>query len=151
MRWRRMSRILVVDDLEENRRLILDLFEDSEYTIETASDGLEALERAFAQPPDLVLMDVNMPRLDGFEACIRLKADPRTRLVPVVLVTALSAREDRIKGISAGCDDFLTKPVDLEAARRPHSQRPAYEGTRRRARGGRERSRQPGDSPRGQG
>ncbi len=109
-----MPRILVVDDLEQNRRLLLELLGDTSYEIETAFDGLEALEKAFAQPPDLVLMDVNMPRLDGFEACRRLKADPRTHLIPVVLVTALSAREDRIRGISAGCDDFLTKPVDLE-------------------------------------
>lgn len=109
-----MSRVLIVDDFEQNRRLLLDLLEDSGYEIQTACDGVEALEKAFAQPPDLVLMDVNMPRLDGFEACRRLKADERTRLVPVVLVTALSAREDRIRGISAGCDDFLTKPVDLE-------------------------------------
>src|SRR6185503_21120739 len=69
---------------------------------------------AFARPPDLILMDVSMPRLDGLEACRRLKGDERTHLVPVVLVTGLTAREDRISGIAAGCDDFLTKPVDSE-------------------------------------
>ena len=72
------------------------------------------MERATANPPDLILMDVTMPRLTGFEACRRLKADPRTELVPIVLVTGLLAREDRIQGIAAGCDDFLTKPVDSE-------------------------------------
>jgi putative two-component system response regulator len=84
------------------------------HDLETAKDGQEALERATANPPDLILMDVTMPRLTGFEACRRLKADPRTELVPIVLVTGLLAREDRIQGIAAGCDDFLTKPVDSE-------------------------------------
>jgi putative two-component system response regulator len=72
------------------------------------------VEKALAAPPDLVIMDVSMPRLSGIEACRILKADERTRFVPVVLVTALVAREDRIAGIGAGCDDFLTKPVDFE-------------------------------------
>jgi cyclic di-GMP phosphodiesterase len=72
------------------------------------------VERALADPPDVILMDVAMPRLDGFEACRRLKSDERTHLVPIVLVTGLVAREDRIQGIAAGCDDFLTKPVDSE-------------------------------------
>ena len=72
------------------------------------------MEKALADPPDLILMDVSMPRMTGFEACRRLKADERTHLVPLVLVTGLVAREDRIQGIAAGCDDFLTKPVDSE-------------------------------------
>jgi putative two-component system response regulator len=108
------TRILVVDDLAENREILTALLAPEGHEIETAKDGLEAVERATAHPPDLILMDVTMPRLTGFEACRRLKSDPRTELVPIVLVTGLLAREDRIQGIAAGCDDFLTKPVDSE-------------------------------------
>ena len=107
-------RILLVDDEPANVDVLAGLLELEGYRLETAFDGQQALEQALADPPDLVLMDVQMPRLNGFEACRRLKSDPRTHLVPVVLVTALSAREDRIQGIAAGCDDFLTKPVDAE-------------------------------------
>ena len=110
MKWR----ILIVDDLAENREILTGLLESEGHDLETAKDGMEAVERATANPPDLILMDVTMPRLTGFEACRRLKADPRTELVPIVLVTGLLAREDRIQGIAAGCDDFLTKPVDSE-------------------------------------
>lgn len=108
------ARILIVDDLAANREILTGLLEAEGHDLDTASDGLEALEHATANPPDLILMDVTMPRLTGFEACRRLKADPRTELVPIVLITGLLAREDRIQGIAAGCDDFLTKPVDSE-------------------------------------
>jgi putative two-component system response regulator len=108
------ARILVVDDLPENRDIMAGLLEPEGYDVQTAKDGREALDMALAAPPDLILMDVSMPRMTGFEACRALKADERTHLVPVVLVTGLTAREDRIKGIAAGCDDFLTKPVDSE-------------------------------------
>jgi cyclic di-GMP phosphodiesterase len=110
----RQPRVLIVDDLPENREILLGLLETEGYALEAASDGQEAVERALADPPDVILMDVAMPRLDGFEACRRLKSDERTHLVPIVLVTGLVAREDRIQGIAAGCDDFLTKPVDSE-------------------------------------
>ena len=108
------TRILIVDDLAENREILTGLLEAEGHELETAKDGQEAIDRATANPPDLILMDVTMPRLTGFQACRRLKADPRTELVPIVLVTGLLAREDRIQGIAAGCDDFLTKPVDSE-------------------------------------
>jgi putative two-component system response regulator len=108
------ARILVVDDLPENREILMGLLEPEGYTVITAKDGQEGLDKALADPPDLILMDVSMPRMTGFEACRRLKADERTHLVPLVLVTGLVAREDRIQGIAAGCDDFLTKPVDSE-------------------------------------
>jgi putative two-component system response regulator len=107
-------RILIVDDLPENLEVLEGLLEPEGYRIERAVDGQEAVERALGQPPDLILMDVSMPRLSGFDACRRLKEDERTHLVPIVLVTGLTAREDRIAGIAAGCDDFLTKPVDAE-------------------------------------
>ena len=107
-------RVLVVDDLPDNLEMLRELLEPEGYCVETAADGQEAIDKALAAPPDLVLMDVSMPRVDGLEACRRLKADPRTRLVPVVLVTALGHRENRLRGIAAGADDFLTKPVDIE-------------------------------------
>jgi putative two-component system response regulator len=107
-------RILIVDDLPENRDILTGLLEPEGFALETAKDGQEAVEKALGNPPDLILMDVSMPRLTGFDACRKLKADERTHLVPIVLVTGLVAREDRIQGIAAGCDDFLTKPVDSE-------------------------------------
>jgi putative two-component system response regulator len=110
----RQPRVLVVDDLVENREILCGLLGNEGYLLETACDGQEAVERALLSPPDLILMDVAMPRMTGFEACRRLKNDERTHLVPIVLVTGLVAREDRIQGIAAGCDDFLTKPVDSE-------------------------------------
>ena len=110
----RQPRVLIVDDLAENREILSGLLESEGYLLDTARDGQEAVERALADPPDLILMDVSMPRLNGFDACRRLKADERTHLVPLVLITGLVAREDRIQGIAAGCDDFLTKPVDTE-------------------------------------
>jgi putative two-component system response regulator len=110
----RTPRVLIVDDLPENRDILGGLLEPEGYVVETARDGQEAVEKALADPPDLILMDVSMPRMNGFEACRQLKADERTHLVPLVLVTGLVAREDRIEGIAAGCDDFLTKPVDTE-------------------------------------
>jgi putative two-component system response regulator len=108
------ARILIVDDMPENLDILSGLLEPEGYHVETAHDGQEAVERALAEPPDLILMDVSMPRLTGLEACRQLKADPRTQLVPILLITGLGAREDRIDGIAAGCDDFLTKPVDFE-------------------------------------
>jgi putative two-component system response regulator len=108
------ARILIVDDLPENLDILGGLLEPEGYSIDTARDGQEAVEKALAHPPDLILMDVSMPRMTGFEACRRLKQDERTQLVPIVLVTGLGARDDRIEGIAAGCDDFLTKPVDFE-------------------------------------
>jgi putative two-component system response regulator len=108
------SRILVVDDLRENREILASLLDPEGYTVETARVGDEAREKAFARPPDLVVFDVGMPRMSGFEVCRRLKEDERTHLVAVVLVTGLTAPKDRISGIAAGCDDFLTKPIDSE-------------------------------------
>jgi putative two-component system response regulator len=108
------QRVLVVDDMEDHRELVVDLLLDEGYCVDVATDGLKALDAAFGAPPDLVLLDVTMPGLSGFEVCRRLKADSRTRLVPVVMITGLNAREDRVQGIAAGCDDFLTKPVDVE-------------------------------------
>jgi putative two-component system response regulator len=107
------ARVLVVDDEDANRKLLTRLLRQ-DYDITLASDGDEALAILERTDVDLVLLDVQMPGPDGFEVCERLKRSPRTRLVPVVLVTGLGAREHRIRGISAGADDFLTKPFDPE-------------------------------------
>jgi putative two-component system response regulator len=102
----------VVDDIAGNVSLLRSLLERDGYAVSIASSGGEALAAAAGAPPDLVLLDVMMPGIDGFETCRRLKALPRMRLVPVVLVTALHQSTDRITGIDAGADDFLTKPFN---------------------------------------
>jgi two-component system cell cycle response regulator len=106
------GRILVVDDIEANVRLLQAKLAAEYYDVLTASDGATALEKAVREQPDLVLLDVMMPGMDGFETCRRMKDDPATRHIPVVLVTALDGRGDRITGLEAGADEFLNKPID---------------------------------------
>jgi two-component system cell cycle response regulator len=106
------ARILVVDDIAANIRLLQAKLQAEYYDVLTATNGAEALAAASAQQPDIVLLDVMMPGMDGFEVCRRLKHDPETRHIPVVLVTALDDRADRIVGLEAGADEFLTKPID---------------------------------------
>jgi len=106
------GRILVVDDIEANVRLLQAKLQAEYYHVLTAADGATALAIAAEEKPDLVLLDVMMPGMDGFEVCRRLKDDPATRHIPIVLVTALDGRADRITGLEAGADEFLTKPID---------------------------------------
>ena len=106
------ARILVVDDIEANVRLLEAKLNVEYYEVSVAYDGPGALKAAAANRPDIILLDVMMPGMDGFEVCRRLKADPNTRHIPVVLVTALDGRQDRLTGLKAGADDFLTKPID---------------------------------------
>ena len=106
------GRILIVDDLAENRDLLTRLLVGDGHLVYTATNGAGALELVAREQPDLVLLDVMMPRLNGFEVCRELKRNPSTRLIPVVLVTALYDSEDKMRGIEAGADDFLTKPVN---------------------------------------
>jgi putative two-component system response regulator len=105
-------KILVADDEAANRQLLEEILRAQGYNVILAHDGRGALEEFERHNPDLVLLDVMMPQLDGFEVCRRVKRAPGTCLVPVVLVTALSATEDRVRGIEAGADDFLNKPVE---------------------------------------
>jgi putative two-component system response regulator len=107
-----MPTVLVVDDDAANRELLVELLTAEGLESVTAVDGEACLDEFFRIHPDLVLLDVEMPKLDGFSVCRRLKAEATTRLTPVVLVTARSAVEDRVRGIEAGADDFLTKPVE---------------------------------------
>ena len=104
--------ILIVDDEPFNVDYLEQELEDLGYRTVSAVNGQDALDRVAADPPDLILLDVMMPVLDGFAACTRLKERDETRLIPVIIMTALDAMEDRIRGIEAGADDFLTKPVD---------------------------------------
>ena len=106
------GRVLIVDDQEPNRLLLKDLLEAQGHEVIEAADGAEALQQVTARMPDVVLLDVGMPGMDGFEVCRRLKADPSTASIPVLLVTALSQRDQRLLGIGAGANDYITKPVD---------------------------------------
>ena len=106
------ARILVVDDIETNVRLLEAKLTAEYYEVSTASSGGAALSAAVNERPDIILLDVMMPGMDGFETCRRLKAEPATRHIPVVLVTALDGRRDRLTGLEAGADDFVTKPID---------------------------------------
>ena len=106
------AKILIVDDEPFNVDLLEQELEDLGYLTLTASNGQEAVDLVRSEAPDLVLLDVMMPVMDGFTACRLLKEDEATRLTPIIIMTALDRVEDRIKGIEAGADDFLTKPVN---------------------------------------
>jgi two-component system cell cycle response regulator len=107
------ARVLVVDDLEANRRLLQAKLTAEYYDVLTAQRGEEAVQRAKRELPDIILMDVMMPGgIDGYEACRRIKAQPETRHIPVVILTTLDDRDNRLRGLQAGAEDFLTKPID---------------------------------------
>jgi len=106
--------ILVVDDIPNNIKLLADILTARGYAVCTASSGIEALELVRKERPDLVLLDVVMPEMSGYEVCRKIRENPDTRLLPVVMVTALDPGEERVKGIDAGADDFLEKPIRQE-------------------------------------
>jgi len=108
----RAAKVLVVDDTPYNVKLLADLLAIRGYAVATATNGEEALASVAAGVPDLVLLDIMMPGLSGYDVCRRLRADAATALLPVVLVTSLDAQQERIKGIEAGADDFLGKPIN---------------------------------------
>src|SRR5215510_9128309 len=106
------SKILIVDDEPFNVDYLEQELEDLGYITVNARNGREALEKVALEAPDLILLDVMMPIMDGLTTCRILKEDDETRLIPIVIMTALDGFEDRLKGIEAGADDFLTKPVN---------------------------------------
>ena len=108
-----MPKILLVEDNEMNRDMLSRRLERKGYQILIAVDGGEGIELARAQAPDLILMDMSLPVVDGWEATRRLKAAPETQQIPVIALTAHAMRGDQEKALEAGCDDYDTKPVDL--------------------------------------
>ena len=106
------AKILVIDDTPANVKLLADLLTVKGYEVATAPNGEEGLKRLAEQHPDLVLLDVMMPGMNGYEVCRAIRADPATGILPVVMVTSLDPAQERIKGLEAGADDFLTKPIN---------------------------------------
>ncbi len=116
------STILIVDDNEQNLELIQAYLEGLGCTIRTAADGHEAVRAVEEAHPDIILLDVMMPRMSGFQACQRIKSDPKSRDIPIVMVTALNELGDVERAVECGADDFLTKPVNkLELVTRVRS------------------------------
>lgn len=106
------AKILVVDDTPANLKLLVDVLTASGYAASAAGNGEDALAQIASETPDLVLLDIMMPGMSGYDVCRRLRADPDTALLPVVLCTSLDPQQERIKGIEAGADDFLPKPIN---------------------------------------
>ena len=104
--------VLIVDDVRANRELLEGHLYELGYDVREAVDGVDALEQIEAAEPDLLLLDVDMPRLNGLEVCRRIKSHPTRRLIPIVILTAMQDRTTRLRGLEAGADDFLTKPFD---------------------------------------
>jgi len=103
-------RILVVEDQEDNRQILRDLLMSTDYEVIEAENGEEALTAIAKQPPDLILMDIQLPVMDGYEATRRIKADPALRAIPIIAVTSYALSGDEEKARAAGCDDFVPKP-----------------------------------------
>jgi two-component system, cell cycle response regulator DivK len=109
------KRILVVEDQEDNRRILRDLLTSAGYEIIQAENGQEALAAAARERPDLILMDIQLPLLDGYEATRRIKADPDLRAIPIIAVTSYALSGDEGKARAAGCDAYVTKPYSPRA------------------------------------
>lgn len=104
------KRILVVEDQEDNRRIVRDLFTSVGYKVIEATTGEEGVRMAETHHPDLILMDIQLPGLDGYEATRRIKANPALRQIPIIVVTSYALSGDDVKAFEAGCDDYVSKP-----------------------------------------
>ncbi|MBM4055418.1 MAG: response regulator [Planctomycetes bacterium] len=107
-----MAKILVADDITQNVKLLRVILTSAKYDVIEAYDGEEALHKAKTENPDLILLDVMMPKITGYEVCTKLRAEEATKNLPIVMITALHEMDDRIKGIEAGADDFISKPFN---------------------------------------
>jgi two-component system, cell cycle response regulator DivK len=105
-----MTLILVVEDQEDNRQILRDLLVSTDYDIVEAENGVEALAAVAKRRPDLILMDIQLPIMDGYEATRRIKADPALRSIPIIAVTSYALSGDEARGREAGCDAYVTKP-----------------------------------------
>jgi DNA-binding response OmpR family regulator len=108
----RKAKILVIDDTPANVKLLADLLTVKGYEVFTAANGEDGLKRLASERPDLVLLDVMMPGMNGYDVCRAIRADAANGILPVVMVTSLDPAQERIKGLDAGADDFLTKPIN---------------------------------------
>ena len=108
-------RILVIDDIEDNRRILRDLLTTGGYEVLEAETGEAGVAMATAERPDLILMDIQLPGVDGYEATRRIKADPTLRSIPLIAVTSYALSGDDVKAYEAGCDDYVTKPFSPRA------------------------------------
>ena len=106
------EKILIADDEESNLKILINYLLSEDYDIDTAGNGEEAVRKCKAKMPDLIILDIMMPLMDGYEACALIKADPETKHIPIIIVTALHDRESKLKGLEAGANDFLSKPID---------------------------------------
>lgn len=121
-------RVLIVEDEPDNQEIVRAVVEDMVgCRAVLASDGLEALSRASEQTPDLVLLDLMLPKLDGYEVARQLRRDPLTKNVPIIAITALARPKDRARASEAGCDDYVDKPFDLDLLERKIRARMAWE------------------------
>ena len=129
-----MAKILVVDDEEHIVMILKDSLEFSGFQVVTAYDGLEALEVVARERPDLIVLDIGMPKMDGWGVCRQLKSNPKTKDIPVIILTAYAQASDRRKGVDLGADRFITKPCDptflaeeINALIKQKTQKPAAE------------------------
>ncbi|MBI3548246.1 MAG: response regulator [Elusimicrobia bacterium] len=109
-----MPRLLIIDDDANLCRLLSENFTDLKYEVVTANNGAEGLETARTSPPDAVILDIDMPGLNGYEVCARLRAKPETKKVPILMLTGTTNLSSAMKGLAAGANDFLTKPFDVD-------------------------------------
>jgi len=110
----RPPRVLIVDDEEEVRLSVGEFLETKGFVIAEAGDGEEALAKAFTEKPDLILLDLRLPKVDGYQVCQTLKGNPITSVIPIIMITALNTTPQKVKGIEFGADDYVEKPFDLE-------------------------------------
>lgn len=110
----RPLRVLLVDDEEEVRENVGEFLTGEGYVVVEAGDGEEALAKSFTEKPDLILLDLRLPKVDGFQVCQTLKGNPITSVIPIIMITALNATSQKVRGIEYGADDYIEKPFDLE-------------------------------------